>query len=75
MTSPNQIFGFIKSRAKSVREVAKSGLEKFTEAMDNKLKEAQEDLEKYGSLTIFPKFGRVTISFSDTVPRLRHRLL
>ena len=47
MTSPNQIFGFIKSRAKSVRETAKSGLEKFTETVDKKLKEAQEDLEKY----------------------------
>jgi hypothetical protein len=46
MTSTNQIFGFIKSRAKSVRESAASSIEKITETLDRKLKTAQEDLEE-----------------------------
>ncbi len=42
MTSPNQLFGYLKSRAKSVS----AGIGKITETLDKKLKEAQEDLEK-----------------------------
>jgi hypothetical protein len=46
MTSGNEWFGKIKSRAKVVGEQAKNRIEKLTETLDKKLKEAQEDLEK-----------------------------
>ena len=38
--------GKIKSQAKSVQETAKNRLEKLSETLDNKIKEAREDLEK-----------------------------
>ena len=70
MTSPNQIFGFMKSRAKSVRETARSGLEKITESMDKKLKEVQEDLEKYSSVN---DLSRVR-SYNDFLFRQRAKV-
>ncbi len=43
----NDWFGKIKSRAKSVQETAKTRLEKLSDTLDKKIKEAQEDLDKY----------------------------
>jgi hypothetical protein len=47
MAATNQWIGVLKSRAKSVQETAKSRIDKFTVTLDKKLKEAQEDLEKF----------------------------
>ncbi|CAF3782621.1 unnamed protein product [Rotaria sp. Silwood1] len=46
MTSPTEWFGKLKSQAKSIQETAKTRIEKLTETLDKKLKEAQEDLER-----------------------------
>ncbi len=43
----NDWFGKIKSRAKSVQETAKNRLDKLSDTLDKKIKEAQEDLDKY----------------------------
>ncbi len=53
MSSSNQWFGKLVSRAKSVQEQAKNGIEKLSVTLDKKIKEAQEDLEKYEILLIF----------------------
>jgi hypothetical protein len=42
----NEWFGKFKSRAKSVQETAKNRIEKFSVTIDEKLKEAQDDLRK-----------------------------
>ncbi len=46
MSSSNQWFGKLVSRAKSVQEQAKNGIEKLSVTLDKKIKEAQVDLEK-----------------------------
>ncbi|CAF4490674.1 unnamed protein product [Rotaria sp. Silwood2] len=46
MTTPTEWFGKLKSRAKSVQETAKTQIEKLTETIDKKLKEAEDDLIK-----------------------------
>lgn len=46
MAQNNDWFGKLKSRARSVQETAKTRLEKLSETVDKKLKEAQDDLER-----------------------------
>lgn len=47
MSGNNDWFGKLKSRAKSVQESAKTSLVKLSDTVDKKLKEAQDDLERY----------------------------
>ena len=47
MASGNKWLGKIRSGAKSVQEAAKTRLEKVSETIDKKIKEAQEDLDRY----------------------------
>ncbi|CAF4896365.1 unnamed protein product, partial [Rotaria magnacalcarata] len=49
MTSANEWFGKIKSRALSVKKTATTRFGELTETIDKKLKEAQDDLEKQRS--------------------------
>ncbi|CAF2713616.1 unnamed protein product [Rotaria sp. Silwood2] len=46
MTTATEWFGKLKSRAKSVQETAKTQIEKLTDTIDKKLKEAEDDLIK-----------------------------
>jgi hypothetical protein len=47
MATGNDWLGKFKSRAKAVQETAKNRIEKLSETLDKKIKEAQEDLERY----------------------------
>ena len=53
MTMRNQWFGKVKSRVKLAQETAKTKIEKITVTIDKKLKEAQEEIEKYGIVLLF----------------------
>lgn len=55
-------FGKIKSGAKSLQETAKNRLEKVSESLDQKLKEARDDLDRL--LVYFNFLFDYRISFS-----------
>lgn len=46
MTSSNPLFGFVQSRAKSVREIAASRIREAAKKVDEKLKAVEDNLEK-----------------------------